>query len=127
MQQLLKQAMKCDYEGDALLLAKCAKIVRIKEIVSYKGFHFDGKFPPGCQQESMPSSLKTLVSMLLNGADLKDQDAIDSQANLTVSQTILFNFNKCVSSSPKSRHSLDREPPLPLYIGMKIHTETRSK
>ena len=69
---MLKQAMACDYEGDALLLAKAAKIVH-KDIVSYKGFHFDGKFPSGCQQGSVPSTLKTLVSMLLNGADLKDQ------------------------------------------------------
>jgi len=71
MQQMLKQAMTCDYEGDALLLAKAAKIVR-RDIVSYRGFHFDGKFGSGCQQQSVPSTLKTLVSMLLNGADLKD-------------------------------------------------------
>ena len=44
MQQMLKQAMAIDYEGDALLLAKVAKLVR-KEIVNYEGFHFDGKFP----------------------------------------------------------------------------------
>lgn len=86
MQQMLKQAMSCDYEGDALLLAKAAKIVR-KDIISHKCFQFDGKFGSCCQQESVPSTLKTLVSMLLNSADLKDQD---SQANLTISQTILF-------------------------------------
>ena len=127
MQDMLKQAMACDYEGDALLLAKAAKLVR-KEIVNNKGFHFNGKFPSGCQEESVPTTLKTLVSMLLNGADLKDQDSTESQATLTVSQTILFNFKKGVfSSSAKSRHSLDREPPLALYIGMKIHTDTRSK
>ena len=39
---------------------------------------------------------------------------------------ILFNFNLCTSST-KSIHSLHREPPLPLYVGMKIHRETRSK
>ena len=126
MQQMLKQATACDYEGDAVLLAKVAKIVR-KEIASYKSFSFDGKFPSGCQHGSVPSTLKMLVSMLLNGANIKDQDSTDSQATLTVSQTILFNFNKSASSVSKSRHSLDREPPLPLYIGMKIHTETRSK
>ncbi len=60
MQQMLKQAIACDYEGDALVLAKAAKIVR-REIVSYKGFHFDGKFSSGCQQESVPSTLKTRV------------------------------------------------------------------
>ena len=65
--------------------------------------------------------------MLSNGADLGDQDTADSQANLTVSQTILFNFKKHLSSSATFRHSMSREPPLPVYIGMKIHTETRLK
>ena len=86
----------------------------------------DEKFGSGCQQQSVPSTLKTLVSMLLNGANLRDQDCADSQANLTISQTILFNFKKHASFA-KSLHSLDREPPLPLYIRMKIHTETKSK
>ena len=66
--------------------------------------------------------------MVLNGPDLKDQDSIDLQATLTVSQAILFNFKKRASSpANKSRHSVNREPPLPLYIAMRIHTETRSK
>jgi hypothetical protein len=98
-----KQTMACNYEGDALLLFKIAKIVR-KDIASYKGFSFDGKFSSGCQQQSVPSTLKTLVSMLLYGADLRDQDYTDSQANLTILQTILFNFKKHASFA-KSRHS----------------------
>ena len=125
MQQMLKQAMACDYEGDALLLAKSAKIVR-KIVMGYNVFHFEGNFIHGCQQQSVPSSLITLVSMLLNGADLKDQDVTDSQENLTIAQLILFSF-QISTSSAKSRHSLGREPPLPLYVGMKIHTETRSR
>ena len=122
MQEILKQSMACDYEGDALLLAKSSKIVR-KDVMGYNGFHFDGISGHGCQQQSVPSSLITLVSMLLNGADLKDQDVTDSQANLTIAHLILFNFKKSASSA-KSRHSL---APLPLYVGMKIHTETRSR
>lgn len=122
---MLKQAMACDSEGNALLLAKATKLV-CKEIVSNKGFHFGGKFSSGCQEKSEPSTLKTLVSMLLNGADLRDQDSTDSQATLTVSQTILFNFKKHRPSA-KYRHSLDREPSLAMYIGMKIHTDTRTK
>ena len=124
MQQMLKQAMACDYEGDAILLAKAAKIV-CKDVMGYNGFHFDGNFGHGYQQQSVQSSLITLVSMLLNGTDLKDQDVTDSQANFTIAKLILFNFKKSTSSA-KSRHSLGREPPLPLYVGMKIHTETRS-
>ena len=123
---MMKQAIACDYEGDALLLTKAARIVR-KDIASHKRFHFDGKFGSSCQQESVLSTLKTIVFMLLNSADLKDQDFMDSQENLTISQAILFNFKNSASSAAKNRHFSGREPPLPLYIGMKIHTEKRSK
>ena len=122
---MLKQAMACDYKGDALLLPKAAKIVP-KLVMGYNGFHFDNNFGHGCQQQSVPSSLITLVSMLLNGTDLKDQDISDSQANLTIVQLILFNFKMSISSA-KSRHSLGRESLLPLYVAIKIHTETRSR
>ena len=134
MQQMLKQAFKCDYEGDALILAKAARIVR-EDMISSKasGFTFNASFPTECQQNSVPTTLKSLVCMLLRGADLKDQELTDSQACLTVSQTILFNCKKRPrtakneTSSTKSRHSLEYEPPLPLYIGLNIHTQTRSK
>ncbi len=56
---MIKKAMACDYEGDALLLAKAAKLVR-KEIANYSSFTFDGRFPPGCQQGSVPATLKTI-------------------------------------------------------------------
>ena len=88
IQEILKQATTQDHEAEMVLLAKAAKIVR-KDITSYKGYSFDGKFPPGCQQESVPSCLKTLVSMILNGVDLQCQDSTDSQASLTISQTLL--------------------------------------
>ena len=64
--------------------------------------------------------------MLLNGADLEDQASISSQAILTVSNHSFQLQETCIISA-KSRHTLDLEPPLPLYIGMKIHTKTRSK
>ena len=126
MQQMVKQGMTCDYEGAALLLAKAARIVR-KDNASHKGFHFGGIFGSSCQQESVPSTLKTIVSMLLNSADLKDQDSLDSQANLTISQAILFNFKNSAFFAAKNRFFSGMEPPLPLYIGMKIHSETRFK
>ena len=82
---MVKQAMACDYEGDALLLAKATRIVR-KDNVSHNRFHFDGKFGSSCQQESVPSTLKAIVSMLLNGTDLKDQDSTDSQDSLQLQE-----------------------------------------
>ena len=38
---MLKQTMKCDPEGDALILMKTARIVR-EDIFQSKGFHFNG-------------------------------------------------------------------------------------
>ncbi len=63
--------------------------------------------------------------MLLNGSS-KNQDSVESQSSLTICQTILFN---CKRKSPNSAtsHSKKSEPPLPLYFGLKIHTQTRSK
>ena len=126
MQQILKHVLNTDYESDAMILAKAARIIR-KDIFNFHGFHFSGSFPPGCQQESVPINLKYLSSMLLNGPNLKDQDSTDSQACLTLSQMILFNCKKGGSSTSKSRHSLGLEPPLPLYLGINVHTQTRSE
>ena len=93
MQQILKHVLNTEYESDAMILAKAARIIR-KDIFHFHGFHFSGSFPPGCQQESVPINLKYLSSMLLNGPNLKDQDSTDSQDYLTLSQMILFNWKK---------------------------------
>ena len=70
--------------------------------------------------------LKSLVSMLLNGANIESQDSEESQACLTIAQLILFNMKKTGKSSGKGmRHCQEREPPLPLYLGMNIHTQTK--
>ena len=65
MQQMLKRSVECsDYQDDALALMKAAKIVR-NEIFSSSWFDFNASFPRGCQQQSVPNSLKVLVSLLL--------------------------------------------------------------
>jgi len=98
MQQMLKPVIiESNYDNEAVILAKTTKIVR-KEIIDHKSFHFDGKFSIGCQQTSVPSSLKMLISLLINGTSLKDQNVTESQASLTISQMIFFNFFFCLQS-----------------------------
>lgn len=67
--------------------------------------------------------------MILNGLNIKDQEQSESQACLTVCQTIIFNSKKrCYKTKTgQSRHSGSREPCLPLYVGLSIHSSTRSK
>ena len=125
LQNILKEAVKeRDFSDDAAVLAKAAKIVR-RDMFSHKGFNFTGSFPLECQENSVPASLKSLISMTLNGINLKDQEHRESQPCLTICQTILFNTKKRTSSS--LRHSAMREPPLPIYIGFNIHSLTRCK
>lgn len=77
MQRLIEAAVKCDYEGDAIILVRAAKICQ-EDIFESERFHFDGSFPPICQEQSAPTTLKMLVAMLLNGTELKQQDSRDT-------------------------------------------------
>lgn len=113
---------------DIAILAKAASIVRNDMFGFEDQFNFSGSFTSKCQENSVPTSLKSLIAMILNGTNIKDQEKHESQPCLTLSQTILFNSKKRVNNAKptiKKRHV--REPPLPLYIGLNIHTTTRSK
>jgi hypothetical protein len=127
MKDMLKEALKKrDYDDDAVVLAKAAKIIR-NDILNHDGFDFTGSFSAGCQSKSIPSSLKYLLTMIMKNPNMKDQGKSESQACLTVGQAIVYNTTKKSPSAGKSRHSREREPPLPIYIGMNVHMLTRSK
>ncbi len=50
-----------------------------------------------------------------------------SQASLSISQLVTFNTVKQVNEGGMNRHSADREPPLPLFVGAYVHVKTRKK
>ena len=114
-----------DYKNEAL---KVAKVIR-EEMFVHEHFKFSGSFPQNCQGASLPYGLKLLISMILDGTTSKA--TTDSQACLTISQLIVHNSKKKVvkvfSEPKKGRHSLSREPPLPIYFGLKVHSVNRSK
>lgn len=128
MESMLREALKKhNFSEDATILAKAATIVR-NDIFNHQFLQFSGSFPPRCQEDSLPSSLKLLVSLIFNGTSLKDQDRHEPQACLTVGQLIIFSTKKRSSDSAvNARHTLKREPPLPIYIGCNIHRLVRSK
>eukprot|EP00745_Piridium_sociabile_P034544 TRINITY_DN59427_c0_g1_i1.p2 TRINITY_DN59427_c0_g1~~TRINITY_DN59427_c0_g1_i1.p2 ORF type:complete len:251 (+),score=43.78 TRINITY_DN59427_c0_g1_i1:43-753(+) len=78
---MMKRALD-DYQGDAVILAKAAKIIR-EDIFDFDGFQFDGSFPPRCQETSVPTTLKMLVSMLLYGP-VKCNNVEETQVPQTV-------------------------------------------
>ena len=127
IQQILKENIQNqDSQEETLMFAKVAKICRT-ELFSQSPSNFPGKFTAQCQQNSVPSSIKLLMSMLLYGPNHKSEDQC-TQANLTVSQLIVHNAKKKGAPSERNqRHSHEREPPLPIYIGINIHTHFRNR
>ena len=51
----------------------------------------------------------------------------DSQACLSISQLLFFNSKKKDNQATYVSHSKEREPPLPIYLGLMVHSQTRSK
>jgi len=119
-------------DADAVHLMHTAKIIR-DEIFS-SGFKFRGSFNEKDQQNSVPPALLALVSMLLEGPG--NFDSTDTQAALSISQLIIFNAVKQPRRSaandehhrmPIIRHPLNQETPLPLYMGLMLHSATRKR
>jgi hypothetical protein len=84
----LRNMCDLDADSDAVHLARAAKIVR-REMFKSK-MKFNGSFDIGCQEDSVPVSLMALVSMILNGQNIKPQSSsiMGSQHALTLWQLI---------------------------------------
>ena len=69
--------------------------------------------------------------MILEGPTISHQDPITCQVALSLSQLIKFKTKKCKrkeTSMSSTMHPVShQETPLPIYIGLLIHTATRSK
>ena len=117
----------CNIDDDAIHLARAAQLVR-KEMFGKK-YTFDGSFKPSCEQDVIPPSLMALVSMILDGPNIKHQSevaATTARAALSISRLLMFNsvkYGRDVDSS-HGRHNRDCETPLTLYVALKIHTVT---
>ncbi|KAH3748419.1 hypothetical protein DPMN_182864 [Dreissena polymorpha] len=68
--------------------------------------------------------------MILDGLKIKDQsegEHTQSCASIAISQLIVFNSLKSSGTGAFRRHSKDRETPLPIYLALKVHGETRKR
>ena len=121
----LRLACAFDAEGEAVTLARAATIV---EMQKSKTSHVDSVFLPGCQKQSVPNSLATLVSMILNGSSIESQQHYVSQPTRTILQLLVFNcFSHRRGGSERMRRTMRQETPLPLFVGATVHSKTRSK
>ena len=126
----LSKACDHDADNDAVHLARAANIVR-RDMFKMKN-QFSGSFRTNCQENSVPVSLLALVAVVLNGPNIKAQSSSSAmpQPVLTILQLLMYNSlvqrqeNQAKSTT---RHSKERETPLPIYLGMMVHTKTRKR
>ena len=101
----------------------------------HNNYSFDGSFSPDCQTNVIPTSLKALVDMILHGPSINNQSAktTKDQPALTISQMFIFNavkhartkWSNDMCSSGDTRHKIEREVSLPLYMRLKLHAVSR--
>ena len=128
MQAMLKNAIRnCHCAKDAQILRQAANIAR-KDILDHNGFRFSGKSSKQCQEKSVSMSAKSLVALICNRPNIKHQSECNTQVCLTTCQILVLNTKKTTTNLDTIvSYTLDREPPLPIYIGLKAHTACRSK
>ncbi len=108
---------------------RAAQIVR-KDILQTQ-YKFNGSLTDK-QYSKQPASLITLVQMILGGTNIKNQAENNNEINnVVISLSELMTFNTVKRRGPNQggsvRHSLDRETPLPLYLGLLVHNKTRKR
>ena len=91
----IKLANELDINAEAVDLARAARIV-CKDILKHDQ-SFKGTFGSECQDNSIPQSLKALVTFILKGSNSsrqtvhKEQDMYGHQASRSISQLIVYN------------------------------------
>ena len=115
-------------EDDGMCLLKAAKIIR--EDLFGSNSLFNGNFDYSSQVYSVPKSLLVLLRMILEGININSESSYaTNQAALSLAQLIKFNSVKSKRSEPtiRPRHTLSEETPLPVYLGLMIHSKSRMK
>eukprot|EP00112_Aurelia_sp_Birch-Aquarium-sp1_P005412 Seg1614.17 transcript_id=Seg1614.17/GoldUCD/mRNA.D3Y31 product="hypothetical protein" protein_id=Seg1614.17/GoldUCD/D3Y31 len=120
-----------DDDDQGILLAKSAKLVREKLFSDNQPFN--GTFTSSSKSESVPEVLVALISMILEGPGIKEQtQEIAFSAARSIAELVKYNAVKHKQSpahvtEKSSRHAVHQETPLPIYLGLLVHAETRKE
>ena len=121
--------MQDNISSEVSTLHKAAQILRREYLQKHQ--EFTGSFSTSSEAESIPTTLRSFLCMLLDGPSI-DQPPPESKKSKVVTsigQQIIFNSvgrrSKKHDSVP--RHNRDKETPASLYMAMKLHLQTGRK
>ena len=107
---ILREGYQTGRDEQSVMMTLIAKMIR-QDIFAHK-VTFSGSFDHNSQVESVPPSLLSLVSMLINGSNITDQ-----KCNTNLSQPVLSIAQLLVYNSIKRRRDSGK---IPQYIRVKI-------
>ena len=127
---ILRDGYQTDRDEQSVMMTQIAEMIR-HDIFAHK-VTFSGSFGHNSQVESVPRSLLSLVSMLINGSNITAQTCNTnlSQPVLPIAQLLVYNSIKRRRDSvtiPQVYHNKDREMPPPIYVGLKPHALARDR
>ena len=117
-------AASVNYDDEGFILAKATQILR-RDILAMENEEFTGKFVEGCQESFIPALVRCLLSAIMyRGQADVNPNPYYKQSSLSISQLLAFNTTICIKNASSSQyHSKKREPPLPIYLAMLMHSE----
>lgn len=117
VKHLVSSAIKNDHKSNDEFLAKAAEILR-ETFIGANGPVFSGSFNQNfCPEQTTSKTLVKFLSTLMGG------DTESSNIAENIAQIIQFNSVK--HRNPQAsyvRHNMQREQPLPIHIGLLIHS-----
>jgi hypothetical protein len=121
----------CDLQDDGFCLTRAAKIIR-KELLRYRNKKKDIKsdeFSIGNERNAVSTPIYTFINMILNESNLllSHEHLEESNASLTICQLLQYNIKRNSTTTKVATKRKSNETPLPLYIGLMIHSKTRKK
>ncbi|CAG9768418.1 unnamed protein product [Ceutorhynchus assimilis] len=115
---------KEDQDEDALAFQHFAK--RLRRAITECKPSFNGSFEKNCEELCITAPLLGAVNTLLYGTATRE-DCRATQPALSICQLIILSYHQGMPKGHIVRNNKNREPPLPLYIGLSLHGKGREK
>lgn len=123
VRHLVANAIENDISDDDATLEKAVNILR-GTYLAENTVNFSGSLNKTfCAQKTVPTKLTKFLSSLIEGWD--SHSNVTEQIAENIAQIILFNcVKRRKNDASYARHNIDREQPLPIYLGLMCHSET---
>lgn len=113
-----------DHDEDALAFQRFAR--NLRRAISAVAPSFQGSFEKGCEEACVPPPLLGAISTILYGAPFRTICDATKPA-IRLCELIVLNFKETMPRGNIVRHKKEREPPLPLYVGLSCYARGRQK